>query len=94
MTVECEASAASNVTCGVFAYNYTTLDYDYVGAFPLTGTDVSKSVVIPKASLANFVNGSREMKIRLRAISPISATRVPVQFNFRIDKVNLSGVLN
>lgn len=90
LALNAENAAATGVTTSVFFWNWTKGAYDYIGAFPSGTTDATKSISIP-TGFTNYINSSRQVKVRMRAVSPIGASRSPIPFNYRLDLVQLKG---
>lgn len=86
-----ETSAATGVTVSIFAWDWASSSYKYLGAVPTGTSDVTKTYAIPASAIPSFVSSSRQVKILLRAISPQRSTSTPVPFNFRTDLVQLYG---
>lgn len=89
--LDLEAAAATGCTSSFYAWNWTTGAYEYIGATPAGATDVRKTIAIQAANITRYVNGSKQVKILVRGVSPIGTNRNPVPFNYRLDLVQLFG---
>lgn len=93
LDVNFESAAAIGVSSSVFAWNWSTGLYDYIGAVSSPSLDSKATVKLPAASIAKYVSSTRQVRVQLRAISPIGTNRNPIPFNYRLDLVQLIGTL-
>ncbi|MCC7230205.1 MAG: hypothetical protein IT203_07405 [Fimbriimonadaceae bacterium] len=96
--VSIESSISKTGATGqYFAYNWNTGTYISLGSFSIGTIDKVTSVVIPKAKLASYVDGTGNVRILFRAINSVKAGRpgvVPPPFIFNIDQVELGASFN
>lgn len=81
------ANASSYSTLQVYAWNYTSNRYDYLGAFPGRGTNYTYSLTLPQAGLSSYVNGSNQAQFVIRNIVPARFGVTKLQTSF--DMINL-----
>lgn len=87
-----EASAVSGVTLNVFAFNWTTNNYDYLGAGPLTLSDSTRTVKMPVA-ISKYMNANRQVRILTRGVNPNNTIRIATPFTLKLDRIGLSVFL-
>lgn len=91
LSLNLESAGATGVSTSVFAWNWTTGAYVYVGATPSGSTDTK--AVVKLSSLEKIVSSTKQVRLLVRAISPIGTNRNPVPFNYRLDLTQLLGTL-
>jgi hypothetical protein len=87
-----EASGVSGVTLNVFAFNWTTNNYDYLGAGPLTISDSTRTVKMPVA-ISKYMNANRQVRILTRGVNPNNTIRIATPFTLKIDRMGLGASL-
>jgi hypothetical protein len=89
-----EANLSSSGASGqLFAYNWISGTFISVGSFSLSTSDKTATITIPKSALSNYVDGTGNVRLLIRAFSPIRngrPGRVPPQFIFGLDRVGLA----
>ncbi|MFN8218589.1 MAG: hypothetical protein U0S12_00445 [Fimbriimonadales bacterium] len=91
VTLNAEAGAIDGLSTSVFGWDVANSKWVYFGAFPVSSADAKKTIKLPFSTLSAYVDGGRNIRLLLRAVSPISPTRSPLPFNFRIDQTTLSA---
>ncbi|MBC8066530.1 MAG: hypothetical protein H7Y17_16995, partial [Chlorobia bacterium] len=80
----------SGPTGQLFAFNWNTGTFVSIGSFAQATTDKKATITIPKASLGNYVDLTGNVRLMVRAFSPIRGGRPnknAPQFLFNIDQV-------
>jgi hypothetical protein len=90
--VSFEAQAVAGVTMNVFAFNWTTNNYDYLGAGPLTLADSTRLIKMPVA-ISKYMNASRQIRILTRGVNPNNTIRIATPFTLKIDRIAFNAFI-
>lgn len=90
LSLDLEVAAPSRVTANFFIWDNSTSKWQYVGAFPMNGTDVKKSFSFT-APYTKFWNANRELQVLVRCVMPQTMTAPPNQYTMKVDHLRLNG---
>lgn len=82
-----DAKFATGSTGQIFLYNWNTLRWDYLKAFPLTSVDTLNSATL-RSSFATYATAGGEIRVLIRGLLP-STVAAPVGSNFSVDFLEL-----
>jgi hypothetical protein len=83
----------SGPTGQIFAYDWGTGTFKSVGSFAMSTTDKTATISIPRTQLASYVDPTGNVRLLIRAFSPVRGgrpSRIPPQFMFNVDRVGLA----
>lgn len=92
LNIGTEVNAPAGVTTNLFVYDNVGGKWQYVGAYPMNGTDVKKTFSL-STPYAKYWNANRELKVLVRSVMPEKMNAPPKAFNSKTDQVWLSGRL-
>ena len=83
----------TGATGQVFAWDWSTGTFKAVGNFSMNTSDKVSTVSVQRSVMAKYVDGTGNVRIMVRAFSPVRGgrpSRIPPQFIFNVDRVALS----
>ncbi len=90
LSLDLEVNAPTRVTANFFIWDNSTSKWQYVGAFPMNGTDIRKSFSL-SAPYTKFWNANRELQVLVRCVWPQTMSAPAKQFTMKVDHVRLNG---
>jgi thermitase len=88
--IRIEAAGLAGTSSSVFLWNYTTNNYDFVGSMPMTTTDSTRELNLPR-DMTRYMNADRSVVMLVRAINPAGMGRAVTPFQLRLDLTQMSG---
>jgi thermitase len=90
LSLDLEVNAPSRVTANFFIWDNSTSKWQYVGAFPMNGTDIKKSFSFT-APYTKYWNANRELQVLVRCVWPQTMSSSAKQFTMKVDHLRLNG---
>lgn len=91
LTAQVQAVPATLATAQIFAYNYTTGRYDYLGANPVSANSTTQFSRSIPSSPSRYINSGGQVKFVIRTFSNGTYyNRPPIQFSMRTSYARLS----
>ena len=91
LSFQFEGSAVMGASAFVYLWNWNTSAWDVWKSFPLQPSDAIASVDLVPAGLTKYMNGANQMRMVVRAVSPLGRGGVmPPVFNFKTDHIYLN----
>jgi hypothetical protein len=90
--LEVESKTLSGVNGMVYFYNWGLNRWDYISSFSMSSIDKKVSISMKRNTFGTYIDGTRQVKVRVRAINPVRNGRptvAPLPFTFSGDQIRI-----